>query len=124
MGLIKQLSCDCGYLEDFSLGTGMQLPDAEYVNANFSSDKLTEFTAALESGNLGKPFYIENTLSYCGTCKELKEGKLLHYRIGGTEKTVQDRCVTCKQELEVIKSEPICPRCGKSLKEEVKGMWD
>ncbi len=125
MGRIKKLSCECGYEKSFALGTGNRLPDAAYINENFSMDKLADFNAGLQSGSLGRIFYIANTLSYCGVCKELKEGKKLHYKINEIDKTVSENCDTCHSELtQTTDGEILCPSCGKVLHEEMDGFWD
>ena len=125
MGHIKWLLCECGYENIFTQGTGSRLPDAAYINENFAKDKLTDFNRSLQSESLGRIFYIENTVSYCGVCKELKEGRKLHYQVDGIDQTVCEDCDTCGSELkQTIDGEVLCPRCGNILSEETEGFWD
>lgn len=124
MGYIQKLTCQCGYKKELNLGTGRHIPDAAYINEHFSAGKLSEFNTALKYGKLGRLFYIENTLSFCKKCNDMKEGSMLHYQVGDTEKKIHDVCNVCNQELELIEDEPKCPRCGKILNTEMSGLWD
>lgn len=125
MGYINKLSCQCGYVKELRVGTGRRIPDVAYVDGQFSKDSLSKFHAALNSGSLGKLFYIENTMSYCKKCNDIKEGKMLHYEINGNEKTVHEPCQDCGHEMELVDVEkPLCPKCGKVLDVEMGGLWD
>lgn len=124
MGYTVQLTCQCGYQKELKLGTGRKLPDAAYIREVFPEDKLTGFNAALQAGCLGKLFYLENTLSYCNRCKEIKEGMALHYQVNGAEKTVYASCPDCGRELELPGDAPSCPKCGRLLSAEESGVWD
>lgn len=124
MGYRIHVTCQCGYQKELKLGTGRKLPDAAYVLEHFPEDKLADFNAALDTGCLGKLFYIENILSYCKNCNEIKEGKALHYQVDGTDKTVYASCPDCGQELQLPGEEPPCPECGRILSTEELGIWD
>lgn len=124
MGYIEKLSCDCGYRTELYLGTGRLLPDAAYIQSLFPAERLKEFNAALKCGILGKPFYIENTLCYCGHCKGIREGRTLHFQIGDVEKSVFGVCPDCGEDLTPAEGDPLCPKCGKPLLSEPGGLWD
>lgn len=124
MGYVNKLSCQCGYKKHLNLGSGRQIPDVAYIREQFSVEMLTEFNAALNNGSLGTLFYIENTLSYCKTCNDIKEGKALHFQVGTKEKIVFDVCTTCGESLTLLNEELICPNCGNILEETTEGLWD
>lgn len=124
MGYINELSCSCGYHKELNVGTSRQIPDLSYINDKIVQEKLTEFKEALAKGSLGKLFYIENVMSYCNKCNEIKEGRVLHYQVGHQEKSIRDLCHTCGNELEPVNDEPLCPDCGNTLNVTMTGLWD
>lgn len=43
MGIIYQISCDCGYSKELFIGAGMVLYNIDDINKIFPSEKLDEF---------------------------------------------------------------------------------
>lgn len=124
MGYISKLTCKCGFHRTLMLGTGRGIPDVEFVREQLPRDLLREFNEAYEKGCLSPLFYIENLLSYCPQCQQLKESKVLHYQINGLDKLVYDTCDTCGGIMQRTGEEIHCPTCGRPLKVEPEGYWD
>lgn len=128
MGTVYTATCNtCNYQNDFCLGFGRRSIDLVSSMSVLSVEEQNQIQEMINSKTI-KDFNIENNLTECSNCNELREKTIITIiKQNGTSITYGTQCPSCTNDLRIhdnINQVP-CPSCKQSTLTFMRtGHWD
>ena len=128
MGTVYTATCHtCNYKNDFCLGFGLRSINLVSSMSVLSVEEQTEIQKMIDSKTIAN-FDIENKLTECSNCNELREKTIITItKQNGSHLVFGNKCTDCKEELHIHDNidDVSCPCCkDSSLTFEETGRWD
>lgn len=125
MGYINMYTCKCGYKKELNVGAGMNAINRNIISMRLPEELSAQFGREYEEGKVDT-YMIDNMLSVCPKCKELKT--VIHFRYRRTDGAAEEYAAPCDvcggQVVPVDEDNVHCPRCNETMDWTQTGYWD